>query len=407
MKSVRFILVVWGEEFIQTLCEICIPSLLAPGNIPFFSEHYKCKFHIITDKPGKWQLEKASAIENIRKFGDVIIKTSSLDDDHKYKQMSDLQNIGVKAAYENGDALGFLFVDGIWARDSFREFVEALNQGYKAVGSWNMRSNKPDMIRDVIDGGYLNNGVLDISTEDLAALIFKNLHRHMSYRFWEKEPSQEHCGQLFHRLSDDVILVHTFLIIPYIIFPEVMAEIPADPNVRGVSNTYMDIFLAQVVPNPGDVYIAKDSRTHLNVELSPKDTSVRKRRPNDVRDHVLWAEMATSRQNRAFFKQTIVLTKDCNARIENDPTSPFVEEIVEEMDASTVWLAANDWRRLHKRSQFYVTKNALVSQFRNPFDRLLLSIIFRLITREDYYDRKLNDGGIYAFFRQKYAQKHG
>ncbi len=406
MKSVRFILVVWGEEYIRTLCEICIPSLLAPGNIPYFSEYYGCKFHIITDEAGKHQLDGSPALKSLAEFGEVIVEPTKMDDEHKYKQMSDLQNIGVRAAYENGDALGFLFVDGIWARDSFREFVEALKRGYKAVGSWNMRSNKPNMIKDIKEGGYLRDGVLDIFSRDLAALIFKNLHKHMTYRFWNASPSQEHCGQLFHQVSDTTILIHTFLIIPYIIVPEENVEIPPDPAVRGVSNTYMDIFLAQVVPDPGDVYIVRDSRTHLNVELSPPDPADRKRRANTARDHVLWAEMATSRQNHEFFKKTIVLTTEQGSPFDKDPMDPFVSEIVEEMGASTWQLALSDWRRLHKRSLYYLAKNSYVPQYTNPVDRLLLKLTSKYIERDDFYNSQFKDGGFLQYLKQKKQQQN-
>lgn len=405
MKSVRFILVVWGEEFIQTLCEICIPSLLAPGNIPYFSDHFKCKFHIITDASGKKQLEQEASIQRLRKFGEIIIDSAKIDNDHKYKQMSDLQNIGVRAAYKDGDGLGFLFVDGIWARDSFKEFVVALNQGFKAVGSWNMRSNKSDMIQDIKKGDYLCDGVLEISSLKLANLILKNLHKHMRYRFWAAEPSEEHCGQLFHLISEKTILIHSFLIIPYVIFPDNFAEIPPTPSVKGVSNTYMDIFLAQAVLNTDEIYIAQDSRTHLNVELSPPDFRERKRRANTARDYVLWAEVATSRQNREFFRKTITLTGEPNKAVDQDPTLQFVSDVVAQMDVATKSLALHDWRRLHKRSLYYTAKNSYVPEFNSPLDRLLLSLAFRIIQIDDYNNKKFRDGGLASLLKQKYFQR--
>jgi len=43
--TVRFIMVVWGDSYVDTLCDICVASLLAAGNTPYFASHFTYKFH--------------------------------------------------------------------------------------------------------------------------------------------------------------------------------------------------------------------------------------------------------------------------------------------------------------------------------------------------------------------------
>jgi hypothetical protein len=56
-----FIVVLWGERFREYFLEYCLPSLLAPGNLPSLSTASPSKFLIVT-RPEDWRVIQASTI---------------------------------------------------------------------------------------------------------------------------------------------------------------------------------------------------------------------------------------------------------------------------------------------------------------------------------------------------------
>jgi hypothetical protein len=60
-KPFHFIVVLWGERFRNYFLEYCLPSLLAPGNIPALAGRGRHKFMIAT-RPDDWLAMKATPI---------------------------------------------------------------------------------------------------------------------------------------------------------------------------------------------------------------------------------------------------------------------------------------------------------------------------------------------------------
>jgi hypothetical protein len=56
-----FVVVLWGERFRNYFLEYCLPTLLAPGNIPALTRHRSAKYLIATTE-ADWDLMRASAI---------------------------------------------------------------------------------------------------------------------------------------------------------------------------------------------------------------------------------------------------------------------------------------------------------------------------------------------------------
>src|SRR5208282_1900176 len=56
-----FICVLWGERFREYFLEYCLPSLLAPGNLPALSTRSPSKFLIAT-RPEDWAAIEATAV---------------------------------------------------------------------------------------------------------------------------------------------------------------------------------------------------------------------------------------------------------------------------------------------------------------------------------------------------------
>ena len=47
-KAVAVVVAVWGQRFVQRFLEICLPTLLAPGNVPAAAAELPTEFVILT-----------------------------------------------------------------------------------------------------------------------------------------------------------------------------------------------------------------------------------------------------------------------------------------------------------------------------------------------------------------------
>src|SRR5215218_5096892 len=45
----RVISMAWGEEFVDEFLELCLPALLAPGNLPLIAEHFSTELVLVTE----------------------------------------------------------------------------------------------------------------------------------------------------------------------------------------------------------------------------------------------------------------------------------------------------------------------------------------------------------------------
>jgi hypothetical protein len=71
-KSFYFIVVLWGERFRNYFLDYCLPSLLAPGNIPAISTTQRTKF-IIATRPNDWEALKAAPIfQSLGHYADPV-----------------------------------------------------------------------------------------------------------------------------------------------------------------------------------------------------------------------------------------------------------------------------------------------------------------------------------------------
>jgi len=61
LRPFYFVMVVWGEEYRNYFLEYCLPSLLAPGNIPAISKNRPAKYLIATTA-ADWELMRQTAV---------------------------------------------------------------------------------------------------------------------------------------------------------------------------------------------------------------------------------------------------------------------------------------------------------------------------------------------------------
>ena len=96
--NIHIAIPVWGKHYLDLLDDICLPTLLAPGNIPTLKLEHNCKVRFLTDEDGVDRLQQSpnySSLENICEV--EIVDTPSSSSEKKYVSM----NNRIRQAYAN------------------------------------------------------------------------------------------------------------------------------------------------------------------------------------------------------------------------------------------------------------------------------------------------------------------
>jgi hypothetical protein len=63
----RLITMVWGETYLADLLDICLPAMLAPGNLPALTEHFDCELVIVTEESNFRRIAGSPVFKEIQK----------------------------------------------------------------------------------------------------------------------------------------------------------------------------------------------------------------------------------------------------------------------------------------------------------------------------------------------------
>src|ERR1700722_17725486 len=84
-KDIQILLPVWGQRYTRDFLEFCLPSLLAPGNVPGLTKLARCTFVLLApaedaetiERNPLWTLLSGFCSVRIRYIDDLISQSSS------------------------------------------------------------------------------------------------------------------------------------------------------------------------------------------------------------------------------------------------------------------------------------------------------------------------------------------
>ena len=71
-RPFHFITVLWGRSYTTCFLEYCVPSFLAPGNLPSLSTAARSKFLIATTRPDWEQMQAAPIFRDLQRYVDTV-----------------------------------------------------------------------------------------------------------------------------------------------------------------------------------------------------------------------------------------------------------------------------------------------------------------------------------------------
>ena len=295
---------VWGYRFVIQFLEFCLPTLLAPGNIPAVAGMLPCRFVLLAseaDEPlirssAAWhRLERTCAAE-IRRIDDLIT-----DGNHS----ATITLAFARAVRQAGDAMldtAFIFLvsDYLVADGSLRSVVERIRSGASGVVAGNFQIVAEDaipLLRRLIDPAST---AIALEPRELVGWSLAHLHPATVANMVNFGLSHNaHTNRLFWRVDEHTLIGRFYLMHMIGIRPEVT------DFVVGASCDYS--FIPEMCPS-GNVVALTDSDDYLVVEMQPREHESKWLLPGPIEAKPLAASLSewTTAQHRGNVANTLV-----------------------------------------------------------------------------------------------------
>jgi hypothetical protein len=261
---IEVLLPVWGERYTRDFLDYCLPSLLAPGNLPGLSRLARCTFVLLAPARDAaviqgspvWALLLKCCSVRITHIDDLISRSSSTVLTLAYA-------LAIRGSGEQ--ALDTCFVplvaDYVISDGSLLAVVEHIFKGASGVLAGNFQIAREAALSH-LEESKSQTGVLAIAPRSLAELSFDALHRTTRAEIVnESQGLKPETNRLFWRVDDHCMVGRFFLMHMIAIRPETSRFIIAGPS---------DYSLIPELCPSGEVVRMTDSDAYFVVECQPE-----------------------------------------------------------------------------------------------------------------------------------------
>lgn len=218
-------LVVWGDDFLDSLEQFSLPSLLASGNLPYLREEGEVHLLLFTTDSGAARLEQMPCFQTVRNLitVDLVVFPSELavfrDSSTSYKLMSTMHLAGMKAAKANRAHFFFIAPDIVLANNFLQVVDQKMRGGAEVVFVPGLMLQMETFHADQIRRYPATNSVLSISPQDLLQLGLRHVHPTVinSYTYAPVKRRASASVFLWPLANDGGYLVHAFHHTPYLV----------------------------------------------------------------------------------------------------------------------------------------------------------------------------------------------
>jgi hypothetical protein len=295
---------VWGYQFISRFLEFCLPTLLAPNNIPAIAREKPCRFVLlssVTDEPiirshPAWQKLEQHCTCEIWSIDDLITQGN---------HTATITLAFERALRRSGEAMRdtcfiFLMSDYLVADGSLKTALRTIETGASAVLAGNFQIVAEDatpLLRQRID---LQSHEIVLTPRELVRWSLAHLHPATVANIVNFGLTHNaHTNRLFWRVDENCLIGRFYLMHPIAIHPEVSDFV--------VGSSWDYSFVPELCPSD-NIATLKDSDDYLVVELQQRNYEWENLRPGPVVAAELAQSLAewTTDYHRRNVAQTVV-----------------------------------------------------------------------------------------------------
>ncbi|MBV8566955.1 MAG: hypothetical protein JO273_15990 [Methylobacteriaceae bacterium] len=282
LRAIRVLLPVWGYKFVRQFLEFCLPTLLAPGNVPALVEALPCEFVLMTSDADAPTIRGHPAWRSLSRICDTkLMPIDDLITDGNHSATITLAY--ARAVRETGDDMldtCFLFLvsDYVVAAGSLGNVVARIRDGASAVLAGNFQIVAEDAIPLLRHRVNPSSPYIHLPPRELVGWSLAHLHPATVANIVNFGLNHNaHTNRLFWCVDERTLIGRFYLMHMIAIRPEVTDFI------IGASCDYS--FVPEMCPS-GSVSVLTDSDEYLVVEMQPRDHENRHLRwgPIDPKD---------------------------------------------------------------------------------------------------------------------------
>ncbi|HTV28066.1 MAG TPA: hypothetical protein VMF32_09815, partial [Xanthobacteraceae bacterium] len=304
VAAVALLMPVWGYRFVGRFLEFCLPTLLAPNNIPALTRELPCRFILLSSENDvaliqshpTWQKLAQVCAAEIQLIDDLITEGN---------HTATITLAFERAIRQAGEAMRqtcfmFLMSDYIIADGSLRSALGAIRNGASGVQVGNFQATAEDLapvLRDAADPA--NSGIV-LSPRELMRLSLPHLHPATIANIVNIGITHNaHTNRLFWRVDENTLIGRFYLMHAIAIHPEVTDFV--------IGSSWDYSFIPELCPS-GKLATLTDSDDYLVVELQPRGYEADNLRPGPIDSAELALSLAewTTAGHRANVERTLV-----------------------------------------------------------------------------------------------------
>jgi hypothetical protein len=301
--GLHFVVPVWGREYTRCFVELCLPTFLAPGNVPALPLRERHVFQIYTTLED-WAIIAASASyrllkQHIRVEFNRIRVPDPARNANRFSVQSDCYRRAIRKADAADQAMVFVTPDMIVADGSLRRLAEIADRpAVRTVLGTGVRLVK-ETAGERLDAQYRSDGgdAIAIAPRDLVRMMFATMHPIARTHFLDNEKGEVILANLYWRASEDGLVARCFYLHPFMVYPRVK-------NAQFTNSVDSD-YVEAACPDPTDTYVIGDSDEFFVCEVSPASRTQDGQSLARPAELVQWMRQWTTPRHRALIEHVI------------------------------------------------------------------------------------------------------
>jgi len=323
---------VWGTSYCQLFTEICIPALLAPGNVPALASMWPVTFQIYTTEHDMETIRQSSPF---RKLSEIVPTEFAIlgpaRSEEKYSVMTRLQHEVLRSALDRRAAIVSIMPDTIWADGSLRTVGRVALAGKRVVMQAGIRVLKSEVLAAITAHRSVD-GVLALPPRELVRMGLDHMHPNNRAWYWDAPRFSRNPANVYWRIDHDGLIARCFHLHPLMLFPQ-------QPVTHFVS-TFDDDLPLLACPNYDSIAVVEDSDQAFHLDLAEDEYCTKvltlNHRPSSAY-LAKWAWRSANLHHRRFVRHRI--------RIHAAPLTDRGQDV--ERGSDRVVRAVVWWMRLH------------------------------------------------------------
>ena len=291
---------VWGAGHVGLFLNVCLPSLLSPGNLPGLAADPRNRYLIYTRAEDETELRAAPTFRRLREIiaVEVIIIREEITEPHR--TMSDCHIDSVRRADEVDGAAIFLPPDCVWSDGSLLALERIARSGKSVVHMSGIRLDRDAFVPELSNWYSDNKTVLTLAPRELIAMGLRHLHPISHTHFWNEFDGGLMPANLIWTVPNEGLLLRCFHLHPLM----VKSQVPF----AKFSSTIDDDLPLRACPDASRDYVVTDSDELFAFEMSGLSRVVGTVCSKASLEGVAaWAEVGTNKRHRELIKNSIRL----------------------------------------------------------------------------------------------------